>query len=102
MIAYERVEFPSYKVPTGLVQWGNQHGPFPELASFPLAVRDTPRGQLPVIDLEINILTHSLDHGPSVRQLTLFISSDMPSEGTFRPKVTGTYMLRICESSLIV
>ncbi|KAF4952504.1 hypothetical protein FGADI_6739 [Fusarium gaditjirri] len=31
------VDFPSYKVPTGLVQWGNQHGPFPELASFPLA-----------------------------------------------------------------
>ncbi|KAK6837576.1 hypothetical protein RU639_001409 [Aspergillus parasiticus] len=33
------VDFPSYKVPTGLVQWGNQHGPFPELASFPLAPR---------------------------------------------------------------
>ncbi|KAL2830710.1 Alpha/Beta hydrolase protein [Aspergillus pseudoustus] len=31
------VDFPSYKVPTGLVEWGNQHGPFPELASFPLA-----------------------------------------------------------------
>jgi hypothetical protein len=89
-------------VPTGLVQWGNQHGPFPELASFPLAVRDTSREQSPVIDIEINILTYSLDHGQSVRQPTLFISSDMPLEGTFRLKIIGTYMLRICESSLIV
>ena len=35
------MDYPKSKVPTGVTEWGNPNGPFPELAAFALAVCKT-------------------------------------------------------------